>query len=83
MESHWETRAQAPIVMFAIPDETQEKQIEIGSIPGLLSFLGFHDFNAEVIGLQDIPKQTVHRVLPTFVGFRTMRVDLAPFSFFS
>lgn len=73
MESHWETRTQAPIVMFAIPDETQEKnKIEIGSIPGLLSFLGFHDFNAEVIGLQDIPKQDRPPVLPTFVGFRTM-----------
>jgi cytochrome d ubiquinol oxidase subunit I len=73
MESHWETRAQAPIVIFAIPDETQEKnKIEIGSIPGLLSFLGFHDFNAEVIGLQDIPKQDRPPVLPTFVGFRTM-----------
>jgi cytochrome bd quinol oxidase subunit 1 apoprotein (EC 1.10.3.-) len=59
--------------MFAIPDETQEKnKIEIGSIPGLLSFLGFHDFNAEVIGLQDIPKQDRPPVLPTFVGFRTM-----------
>ncbi|NDY73652.1 cytochrome ubiquinol oxidase subunit I [Desulfobacter hydrogenophilus] len=73
MESHWETRTQAPIVMFAIPDETQEKnKIEIGSIPGVLSFLGFHDFNAEVVGLRDIPKEDRPPVLPTFVGFRTM-----------
>jgi len=73
MESHWETSAQAPIVMFAIPDETQEKnKIEIGSIPGLLSFLGFHDFNAEVIGLRDIPKEDRPPVLPTFISFRTM-----------
>jgi len=73
MESHWETRAQAPIVMFAIPDETQEKnKIEIGPIPGVLSFLGFHDFNAEVIGLKDIPKEDRPPVLPTFIGFRTM-----------
>ncbi|WP_020588138.1 cytochrome ubiquinol oxidase subunit I [Desulfobacter curvatus] len=73
MESHWETMTQAPIVMFAIPDETQEKnKIEIGAIPGLLSFLGFHDFNAEVIGLRDIPKEDRPPVLPTFVGFRTM-----------
>jgi len=73
MESHWETRTQAPIVMFAIPDETQEKnKIEIGPIPGVLSFLGFHDFNAEVIGLKDIPKQDRPPVLPTFIGFRTM-----------
>lgn len=73
MESHWETRAQAPIVMFAIPDETQEKnKIEIGPIPGVLSFLGFHDFNAEVIGLKDIPKEDRPPVMPTFIGFRTM-----------
>lgn len=73
MESHWETTTQAPIVLFAIPDETQEKnKIEIGSIPGLLSFMGFHDFNAEVVGLRDIPKEERPPVLPTFIGFRTM-----------
>nr|WP_319492279.1 cytochrome ubiquinol oxidase subunit I [uncultured Desulfobacter sp.] len=73
MESHWETMSQAPIVMFAIPDEEGEgNKVEIGSIPGLLSFLGFHDFNAEVVGLRDIPKEDRPPVLPTFVGFRTM-----------
>ena len=73
MESHWETQKQAPIVLFAIPDEAQEKNlIEIGSIPGLLSFLGFHDFNAEVTGLRDIPKDERPPVWPTFIGFRTM-----------
>ena len=73
MEAHWETQKQAPIVMFAIPDQEQEKNIvEIGAIPGLLSFLGFHDFNAEVTGLRDIPKDERPPVLPTFIGFRTM-----------
>ena len=73
MEAHWETQKRAPIVMFAIPSESQEKNlVEIGSIPGLLSFLGFHDFNAEVTGLKDIPKDERPPVLPTFVGFRTM-----------
>jgi cytochrome d ubiquinol oxidase subunit I len=73
MESHWETQKRAPIVLFAIPDEKQEKNIvEIGSIPAILSFLGFHDFNAEVIGLKDIPKDERPPVLPVFIGFRTM-----------
>ena len=73
MESHWETRTQAPIIMFAIPDEELEKNtIEILSLPGLLSFLGFHDFNAEVKGLRDIPKDERPPVLPVFIGFRTM-----------
>ncbi len=73
MEAHWETQTQAPIVMFAIPSQEQEKNlIEIGSIPGMLSFLGFHDFNAEVTGLRDIPKDERPPVLPVFLGFRTM-----------
>lgn len=73
MEAHWETQKQAPIVLFAIPDEKSEKNlIEIGSIPGILSFLGFHNFNAEVKGLRDIPKDERPPVIPVFVGFRTM-----------
>ena len=73
MEAHWETQTNAPIVMFAIPSEEEERNIvEILPIPGILSFLGFHDFNAEVKGLKDIPKDERPPVLPTFVGFRTM-----------
>ena len=73
MESHWETQTRAPIVLFAIPDEAGEKnRIEIGAIPGILSFLGFHDFNASVTGLRDIPKDERPPVLPVFIGFRTM-----------
>ena len=73
MESHWETQERAPIVLFAIPDEKNERnRIEFISIPGILSFLGFHDFNAEVKGLKDIPKDERPPVLPTFFGFRIM-----------
>ncbi len=73
MESHWETQTRAPLVLFAIPDEENERNsIEIGAIPGILSFLGFHDFNAKVTGLRDIPKDERPPVLPTFIGFRTM-----------
>jgi cytochrome d ubiquinol oxidase subunit I len=73
MESHWETSTQAPIHMFAIPDEKNERNlVEIYSIPGLLSLLSHHDLNAEVIGLKDIPKDERPPVLITFVSFRTM-----------
>ena len=73
MEAHWETQAQAPIVMFAIPDEKNERNlIEVGRIPGALSLLGYHDINAPVTGLLDIPKDERPPVLPTFVSFRTM-----------
>lgn len=73
MESHWETTTRAPIHMFAIPDEENERNIiEIGSIPGLLSLLGHHDINAEVKGLRDFPKSERPPVLLTFIAFRGM-----------
>ena len=73
MESHWETTTRAPIHLITIPDEKNEKNlIEIGSIPGLLSFLAHHDFNAEVTGLKDIPKDERPPVLLTFLSFRVM-----------
>jgi cytochrome d ubiquinol oxidase subunit I len=73
MEAHWETTTQAPIHLFAIPDQKNERNlIEFGSIPGVLSFLGHHDFNAEVKGLKDFPKEDRPPVLLTFLSFRIM-----------
>jgi cytochrome d ubiquinol oxidase subunit I len=73
MESHWETTTRAPLHIFAIPDEKNERNlIEFGSIPGILSFLGYHDFNAEVKGLRDFPADERPPVLLTFISFRVM-----------
>ncbi|MBF0573210.1 MAG: cytochrome ubiquinol oxidase subunit I [Desulfamplus sp.] len=73
MEAHWETQTSAPLVMFAIPDEKAGKNlIEIGSIPGLLSFLGYHDFGATVRGINDFPANERPPVAITFAAFRTM-----------
>ncbi len=73
MEAHWDTQSRAPIHLLAIPDEAGERnRIQIGSIPGMLSLLGHHDIDAEVIGLKDIPKNERPPVLPTFLSFRIM-----------
>jgi len=73
MESHFETTTRAPIHMFAIPDQENGRNIvEIGSIPSLLSFLAFHDFDHEVKGLNDFPKDEWPPILPTFIAFRGM-----------
>jgi cytochrome bd ubiquinol oxidase subunit I len=73
MESHWDTQTQAPIALFAIPDEANGRNsVEIGHIPGLLSLLGYHDINAEVRGLNDFPKDERPPVLLTFLSFRLM-----------
>jgi cytochrome d ubiquinol oxidase subunit I len=73
MEAHWETGTRAPIILFALPDQEKEKNIiEIGKLPGILSFLGYHDFNAEVKGLKDFPKEERPPVLLTMLAFRIM-----------
>jgi cytochrome d ubiquinol oxidase subunit I len=73
MEAHWETRSRAPIHLFAWPDEDNERNtIEWGSIPGMLSFLAFHDLDAEVIGLKDIPKDERPPVLLPSFAFKIM-----------
>ncbi len=73
MEAHWETKTKAPLVLFTIPDEKNEKNlIEIGPIPGLLSFMVYHDVNAEVRGIKDFPKDERPPVTLSFIAFRTM-----------
>ena len=73
MECHWETMSRAPVFLFAWPDEENEKNsIEIGAIPGLLSFLSFKNINAEVRGLKDFPKDERPPVLITSMAFKVM-----------
>ncbi|MGD9332748.1 MAG: cytochrome ubiquinol oxidase subunit I [Desulfobacterales bacterium] len=73
MESLWETTRQAPIYLLAIPDEENGRNaVEFLPIPGVLSFLGHGDFNAEVKGLNDFPRDERPPVLATFLAFRGM-----------
>ncbi len=73
MESHWETTTNAPMVALVWPDQENGKNaVEAIEIPGLLSFLAFNDFNAEVKGLNDFAKEDIPPVLTTFLSFRLM-----------
>jgi cytochrome d ubiquinol oxidase subunit I len=73
MESLWDTQANAPQVLFLIPDEKGERNlVEIGKIPGALSMLAYHSTQATVKGLKDFPKEDRPPVALTFVAFRLM-----------
>ena len=73
MESLWETTERAPVFLFAWPDpENERNAIEIGAIPGLLSFLVKRDVNAEVQGLRDFPKDERPPVLAVSMAFKGM-----------
>jgi cytochrome d ubiquinol oxidase subunit I len=73
MESHWETSTNAPIYLFAIPDQDNASNtIQVGPLPGMLSLLAYHDTNAEVKGLADYPEEDRPPVLLTYISFRIM-----------
>lgn len=73
MESVWETRSNAPMHLLLVPDEANERNaVATASIPGMLSFMAFHDVNGEVKGLKEFPKEERPPVLPVFLSFRLM-----------
>lgn len=73
MEAHWETMKKAPMYIFQIPDEKNEKNlVAIGKIPGMLSMIAYHNPNAVVKGLKDFPKEERPPVAITFWSFRIM-----------
>jgi cytochrome d ubiquinol oxidase subunit I len=73
MEALWHTTSRAPIAMLSIPDEKAERNtVEFLKIPGALSMLAYHSFNAEVKGLKDFPKDERPPVTITFLSFRIM-----------
>lgn len=73
MESIWESCRNAPMNLVAFPDEKNQCNLVTAlPIPGMLSFMAFHDTNAEVRGLNSFPKEDLPPVLPVFLSFRLM-----------
>ncbi len=72
MEGHWESKAGAPLILFAIPDSADEtNHLEIG-IPKLGSLILKHDIDGVVPGLKDVPADERPPVGITFWSFRIM-----------
>lgn len=72
MEAHFETEKGADLLIGGIPYE-EEGIVRYGiHIPNALSFLAFGDFDAEVIGLNDIPKDQHPPVAVTHFAFQIM-----------
>lgn len=73
MESVWETQKGVPMYLLAIPDEkNNQNKIEIFGLPKLTSYLAYADFDAEVKGLNEFPKEERPPVAVTFYSFRAM-----------
>lgn len=74
MEGQYETEVGAPLRIGGIPDDDAEVTRYSIDVPKMLSFLAYADFEAEVKGLKDFPKENwpptkvVHMAFQIMVG---------------
>ncbi len=72
MEGNWETSTHVPLLLFAIPDqENQRNLFEIG-IPNLASIVLTHSAEGEVPGINAVPEDEQPPVAIVFWSFRIM-----------
>ena len=72
MEGQWETERGAPLRIGGIPDEEAEETRYAIEIPKALSFLAHFDFNAEIMGLKDVPPENRPPVVVVHFAFQIM-----------
>lgn len=72
MEGQFRTERRAPLRIGGLPDPRAERTPYALEIPGGLSFLAYHDFNAEVKGLDAVPKADRPPVRVVHVAFQMM-----------
>ncbi|MCL4473304.1 MAG: cytochrome ubiquinol oxidase subunit I [Actinobacteria bacterium] len=73
MESVWYTQKPADYNLLVIPYPGQERNlIQTLPVPGMLSFLAYHNFDAQVKGMHDFPADERPPVIPVFISFRLM-----------
>ena len=72
MEGHWEGSEPVPLVLFAWPDEKNERNVAEISIPRVSSLILTHDLDGRIQGLKDFPPEDRPPVVPVFFAFRVM-----------
>jgi len=74
MEGHFETAAGAPLILFGVPNASEERTDYAISIPKLGSLILTHDPNGVVRGLKEWPK---HERPPVGIVFWSFRIMMA------
>ncbi|RMD62247.1 MAG: cytochrome ubiquinol oxidase subunit I [Planctomycetota bacterium] len=72
MEGQFQTERRAPLRIGGVPDERAGATRWALEAPGMLSFLAYGDFNAEVKGLLAFPRDQWPPVAVTHVAFQLM-----------
>ncbi len=71
-EALYKTQSGVPLTIFGVVNPKEEKLNYAVQIPKLLSFLSFNDMNAEIKGLDQVPKEDWPNVSALFNAFRMM-----------
>lgn len=72
MEGNWETKKGVPLVLFALPDRKQEKNLFEIKIPKLSSLILTHSLDGEVVGIKEWAKEDRPNIPIVFFSFRIM-----------
>ncbi|MEJ2516032.1 MAG: cytochrome ubiquinol oxidase subunit I [Gammaproteobacteria bacterium] len=73
MEGHWETYdSNAPLILFALPDEERETNHYVIEIPKIGSWIVTGSFDGAIRGLKEWPADERPPVTPVFWTFRIM-----------
>lgn len=75
MEAHWKSEGEGegvPLVLFAVPNEAQERNDHEIAIPRLGSLILTHSMNGEIPPLTSVPRDQRPPVKPVFYAFRVM-----------
>jgi cytochrome bd ubiquinol oxidase subunit I len=72
LEGLYQSQSGAPLVLFGIPNSKKQSIDYAVEVPKLLSLLTFHDSNAEVKGLEEIPPKDWPHVKTVFTTYRLM-----------
>ncbi len=72
MEGHYDTHEGAPLILFGIPNDREERVDYKIEIPRLGSLVLTHDWNGKVRGLKEWPREQRPRSLIVFWSFRVM-----------
>lgn len=72
IEARWDTASAVPLTLFAWPDEAAETNHYAVDVPRFGSLILTHDWNGEVRGLKDFPRDERPPVRIPFFSFRIM-----------
>jgi cytochrome d ubiquinol oxidase subunit I len=72
MEGHWDGARPAPLLLFAWPDQANERNVAEIGIPNLASLIITHRIDGLFPGLRDFPRDERPPVAPVFFSFRLM-----------